>query len=150
MQRFKQLVSRCKMAGAGFHSIAKLRAPIFNPVLAVRGVYSADCHNENGHTADCQSKESEFESVLPQAWTLRMVRIRPQSGSWQSAEHWKAVCQGAIIAVAIRGMRARALAKQWNAAPPPPHFTSKGPLFEASYIFDALLYKFKTNTRRIV
>jgi hypothetical protein len=67
IQRFKQLVSRCKMAGAGFHSIAKLCAQIFNPVLAVPGVYSADCHNENGHTADCQSQESEFESGLPQA-----------------------------------------------------------------------------------
>jgi hypothetical protein len=32
----------------------------------------------------------------------------------------------------------------------PRHFTSRGPLFEASYIFDAQLYKFKTNTRRIV
>jgi hypothetical protein len=30
------------------------------------------------------------------------------------------------------------------------HFTSRGPLFEASYIFDARLYKFKTNTWRIV
>jgi hypothetical protein len=30
------------------------------------------------------------------------------------------------------------------------HFTSRGPLFEALYIFDARLYKFKTNTRRIV
>jgi hypothetical protein len=30
------------------------------------------------------------------------------------------------------------------------HFTSRGPLFEASYIFDARLYKFKTNIRRIV
>jgi hypothetical protein len=67
MQRFKQPVSRCKMAGAGFHSIAKLRAQIFNPVLAVRGVHSADCHNENGHTADWQSQESEFESGLPHA-----------------------------------------------------------------------------------
>jgi hypothetical protein len=56
----KQAVSRCKMAGAGFHSIAKLRAQIFNPVLA-------DCHNENDRTADCQSQESEFERGLPQA-----------------------------------------------------------------------------------
>jgi hypothetical protein len=30
------------------------------------------------------------------------------------------------------------------------HFTSRGPLFEAAYIFDVRLYKFKTNTRRIV
>jgi hypothetical protein len=54
------------MAGAGFHSIAKLRAQMFNPVLADRGVYSVDCHNENGRTADCQSQESTFESGLPQ------------------------------------------------------------------------------------
>jgi hypothetical protein len=49
MPRFKQPVSRCKMAGTRFHSIAKFRAQIFNPVLAVRS-------NENGHTADCQSQ----------------------------------------------------------------------------------------------
>jgi hypothetical protein len=54
MQRFKQPVSRCKMEGAGFHSIAKLRARIFNPVLD-HGMYSADCHNENCHTAGCKS-----------------------------------------------------------------------------------------------
>jgi hypothetical protein len=53
------------MAGGGFHSIAKLRAQMFNPVLADRGVYSTDCHNENGRTADCQSQESSFESGLP-------------------------------------------------------------------------------------
>jgi hypothetical protein len=46
------------MAGAGFHSIAKLRAQIFNPVLADRGVF-------HGQTADCQ--ESELESGMPKA-----------------------------------------------------------------------------------
>jgi hypothetical protein len=105
------------MAGAGFHSIAKLRAQICNPVLADRIVNSADCHNENGRTADCQSKESELESRLPQAWILRTVRIRSQSGSWQFAVHWKADCQGVKIVVAVRGMRARGLAIQWNLAP---------------------------------
>jgi hypothetical protein len=64
---FKQVVSPCKMAGAEFHSIAKLRAQMFNPVLADRGVYSTDCHNENSRTADCQSQESEFESGNPKA-----------------------------------------------------------------------------------
>jgi hypothetical protein len=34
------------MAGTGFHSIAKLRAQSFNPVLADRGVDSADCHTK--------------------------------------------------------------------------------------------------------
>jgi hypothetical protein len=55
------------MAGARFHFFAKLRAQIFNPVLASRGVWSADCHNENGRTADCLSQESELESGLPEA-----------------------------------------------------------------------------------
>jgi hypothetical protein len=55
------------MTGAGFHSIAKHRAQIFNPALADRGVCSADCQNENGHTADCQSQEYEFESGMPKA-----------------------------------------------------------------------------------
>jgi hypothetical protein len=54
------------MAGAGFPSIAKLRAQMFNPVLADHGLYSADCHNENGRNEDCQSQESTFESGLPQ------------------------------------------------------------------------------------
>jgi hypothetical protein len=58
------------MAGAGFHCIAKLLAQIVNSLLADRSVYSAECHNENGRTADCQSQESEFGRGLPQASTL--------------------------------------------------------------------------------
>jgi hypothetical protein len=53
IRRFKQGASQCKMAGAGFQCIAKLRAQILNPAMADRGVMSADCHNENGRTADC-------------------------------------------------------------------------------------------------
>jgi hypothetical protein len=67
IRRFKQGASRCKMAGAGFRSIAKLRAQMCYPVLADRVVHSADCYNENGPTADCQCQESEVESGLPQA-----------------------------------------------------------------------------------
>jgi hypothetical protein len=63
----KQGFSQSKMAGAGIHSFAILRVQIFSPVLADSSVYSADCHSENGHTADCQSQESEFASGLPQA-----------------------------------------------------------------------------------
>jgi hypothetical protein len=55
------------MAGAGFHSIAKLRAQMFNPVLADRGVFQADCQRENYRTADGQSQESELESGMPKA-----------------------------------------------------------------------------------
>jgi hypothetical protein len=90
---------------------------MFNPVLADRGVYSADCHNENGHTADCQSQESTFESGLPKVWTVRRVHIRPQNGSWQSAVWLRADCQAVILIVAIRGVRARSLAIHWNPAP---------------------------------
>jgi hypothetical protein len=78
------------MAEAGFHSIAKLRAQRLNPVLEDHGVFQADC---------------------------RRVRIRPESGGWQSAEHWKADCQGDNIVVAVRGIRARGLAMEWNPAP---------------------------------
>jgi hypothetical protein len=55
------------MAGAGFHSVAKSGAPIYIAVIADRGVYSADCHNENCCIADCYSQEAKFESELPQA-----------------------------------------------------------------------------------
>jgi hypothetical protein len=105
------------MAGAGFHSIAKLHAQMYNPVLADPGMYSVDCHNENGHTADCQSQESTFESGLPQVWSVRRVHIRPQSGSWQSAVWLRAYCQAVILIVAIRSVRARSLAIHWNPAP---------------------------------
>jgi hypothetical protein len=115
--RFKQAVSRCKMSGAGFHSIAKLCAQMFNPVLADHGVHSVDCHNESGLTADYQSQESEFESGIPKAWNSRRVHIRPQSGSWQSPVQLRADCQAVILIVAIRGVRARSLAIEWN--PPP-------------------------------
>jgi hypothetical protein len=54
------------MAGAGFQCIAKLRAQILNLAMADRGVMSADRHNKNGCTADCQSPKSTFESGLPQ------------------------------------------------------------------------------------
>jgi hypothetical protein len=41
---------------------------------------SADCHNKNGRTADCQSPKSTFESGLPQVLTVRRFHIRPESG----------------------------------------------------------------------
>jgi hypothetical protein len=42
IRHFKRAVSRYKMAGAGFHSIAKLRTQIRNAVMADRGVFQAD------------------------------------------------------------------------------------------------------------
>jgi hypothetical protein len=37
------------VAGAGFHTNAKFRATIPNPIMADRSVYSADWLNENGY-----------------------------------------------------------------------------------------------------
>jgi hypothetical protein len=98
------------MAGTGFHSFAQLRAQNLNTAMADRGVMSADCHKENGHTADCQSPKSTFESRLPQVSTARRVHIRPESGGWQSPVLLRADCQPVILIVAIRGVRARSLA----------------------------------------
>jgi hypothetical protein len=55
------------MAGAGFHSIAKLRAQIRNAVLADRGIFQVVCHRENCHTADRYSQRTEFKSGMPKA-----------------------------------------------------------------------------------
>jgi hypothetical protein len=62
------------MAGAGFQSVAKFHAQIFNPVLADRGLYSTDCHSENHRTADWQHKESNLSADCqrpePSVWFL--------------------------------------------------------------------------------
>jgi hypothetical protein len=41
------------MLEAVFHSVATFRTLIYNAVMADRGVYPADGHKENHHTADC-------------------------------------------------------------------------------------------------
>jgi hypothetical protein len=51
--RFKQGVSRCKMAGAGFHYFAKPRTEICKTVKADGGMHYADCQFENRRAADC-------------------------------------------------------------------------------------------------
>jgi hypothetical protein len=63
--RVKQALSRCKMTGAGFHSISKFHAQIRNTVMADRGIFQAYCHKSIYHTADCHSQMSEFESGMP-------------------------------------------------------------------------------------
>jgi hypothetical protein len=120
-----------------FHSIAKLRAQMFNPVLADRGVYSMDCHNENGCTADCQRQESKVESGLLQARTVRLVLIRSERVGWQSVVSLRADCQLCITVVANRGRRKSS----------PAIFTSRDLLFKTSHIFKHD-FKNKTNTQR--
>jgi hypothetical protein len=88
------------MAGAEIHCVAKFHSQICNAEIADRGVFQANCHKENGPTADCYSQRSEFESGMPQALTARRVPIRPESGGWQSTAHWRADCQAVILVVA--------------------------------------------------
>jgi hypothetical protein len=114
----KQAVSRWKMAGAGFHSIAKLHAQIRNAVLADSGVFQADCHRENCRTADCYSQSLRGPNLRAECQRPECrVRIRRESGGWQSAVHLRADCQTVILIVANRGIGARSLALQWNPAP---------------------------------
>jgi hypothetical protein len=54
-QQHRQRVFNCKIARAGFYSIAKFRAHICNAVMEDRDGYSADCHTANGHPAGCYS-----------------------------------------------------------------------------------------------
>jgi hypothetical protein len=67
------------MAGAGFHSIAKLRAQIHNAELASRGVFQADCHRENCRTADCYivrepNLRADCQRPEPPAWFVLGLR----------------------------------------------------------------------------
>jgi hypothetical protein len=57
---FKQEASRCKMAGAGFHSIAKLRAPMprFATIRITAWQSALNC------TADCQPLLSGLIRIL--------------------------------------------------------------------------------------
>jgi hypothetical protein len=90
---------------------------------------------------------AESQSPEPPAGFVLGLRAGPRGG-WQSAVQMRADCQAVILIVANCGIGARKLAIQWN--PAPAIFHLEAFLFEASYIFDTRLYKFKTNTRRIV
>jgi hypothetical protein len=71
---------------------------------------SADCHKENGHTADYNKQWPKFESGLPQAWMDRIYSLLPESGAWQAAVHMRSVCHGFIPVVANRDTGARKVA----------------------------------------
>jgi hypothetical protein len=63
------------------------------------------------HTLSCPvyGKANPFVSSympLGLGLTVRKVRIRPESGGWQSAVHLRVDCQAVILVVANRGIRA--------------------------------------------
>jgi hypothetical protein len=85
--------------------------------VAIHGVWTADCHEQNTYTADCHRQKYKFESGLPQAWPDRMYSWQPERGALQSAVHLRAVCQGVIPVVAIRGILLQSLANEWIPVP---------------------------------
>jgi hypothetical protein len=87
------------------------------------------------HSAVKFTTELAFRSILA-------------SGGWHSAVHLRAVCQDVIPVVAIRGQMTAELGKLPNSSTR--HFSSRVPLFEASYLFAVRLLEYKIPTRRIV
>jgi hypothetical protein len=91
------------MAGAGFHSIAKLRAQIHSAVLAYLGVFQADCHRENAlpRTATVRGPNLRADCHMPEPPAGFVLGLRAGVGNpqhdreliakqlfllWQSAE----------------------------------------------------------------
>jgi hypothetical protein len=117
--RFKQEASRCKMTGAGFQCIAKLRALTpRNATIRITAWQSA-----LNHTADCRLP---LWSLI---WTLRTVQTcdnplsNVDSWSWQSAvwpfSLWQSAEYTPRSANTGLNIWARSLAMEWNPAPPP-------------------------------
>jgi hypothetical protein len=102
--------------------------------------------------------------MMPLLRTAAVLLKTPElSGPWHSAlklSHLTlAVGSAPIFALAIRGVNTaisfdsvtnKSADFSKTVESNPRHFTSRGPLFETSKIFDARLYKFKTNMRCIV
>jgi hypothetical protein len=105
------------MAGAGFHSIAKLRTltPPFATIRITAWQSALNC------TADCQPQPSDL------IWTLRTVQTcgNPLSnvdfGLWQSVVWpfllWQSADNTPLSAMAGIKIWARSLAIEWNPAP---------------------------------
>jgi hypothetical protein len=114
--RNKQGNCRCKMAGAEIRSFAKFRGQMY--------------------TVECQGLKTVARFVAFRGKFYQGVGI-PQycilaSGGWHSAVHLRAVCQDVIPVVAIRCQRTAELGKWPNSSTC--HFTSRAPLFVASYL----------------
>jgi hypothetical protein len=101
---FLNFEHRCKMAGAGFPSLAKLHAQI----------YTADCGNPR-----CLERMATNKITVMRIATDRNLNLRadchrhflaafysllPERGAWQSASHLRAVCQVVIPTVANRSI----------------------------------------------
>jgi hypothetical protein len=110
--QYKQGASWCKMARLDFTLLLNSTLKFVTLYWQI-AVFSRQIATEK-ISVDCYSQRSQFESGMPKAWTPCRVHIRPESGGWQSAEHWKADCQGDNIVVAVHGIRARGFAIEYR------------------------------------
>jgi hypothetical protein len=98
---------RCKMAGAGFHSVVANRAQMCTADCWEENNLTADCHKENvrtkechkanNSTADCHSQESKFESGLPRGIGVAICGtlesgLPPGYSCHGKPRYWSAVC----------------------------------------------------------
>jgi hypothetical protein len=112
--QFKQGASRCKMAGAGFHSIANLRALIPRTATTILCPWQSAIQC----SADCQSPLSGLVRTLRAFQAFGIPLSNSDSWLWQSAVWQFSLWQSAwkTPRSANTGLKiwARSLAIEWN------------------------------------
>jgi hypothetical protein len=146
--RNKQGNCQCKMAGAGIRSFPKFCGQM--PRIATTGI--THWQNALKWTADCQVLRSGCQEYMRSGQACGNPLSNLDSWLWQSTRRlfysWQSEFYTPRIAT-IRGTHLSAeLGKRLNSSSR--HFTSRVPLFEASYLFAARLLEYKILTRRIV
>jgi hypothetical protein len=138
IRHFKQGASRCKMA-------AKLRAPM--PRFAT--IRITVWQSALNRTVDCQPPLSGLKRSLR---AVQAFHSQIRTSDYSNPRYGNFLCGNPPENTAICQYSVTNLSAEFSnrVESIPRHFTSKGPLFELSYIFEERLYKFKTNTRSII
>jgi hypothetical protein len=132
------------MAGAGFHSIANFRA--LTPQFATIRITALNCTADSqpllsGLIRTLRAFQASFHSALKFGPLTKAIRGTAMFSVAIRLEN-TAICQYSVTNLSAEFSN--------RVKSSPRHFTSRGPLFELSYIFDERLYKFKTYMRSIV
>jgi hypothetical protein len=130
------------MAGTGFHCFANYRALILQTAATILSPWQSafQC------SADCQPPHSGLIRTL---WHSAL-KFGPLTIAIRSTAIFSAVIRlenTTISQYSVMNLSAECSNRVESS---PRYFTSRGPLFELSYIFDARLLKCKTDTRRNV
>jgi hypothetical protein len=129
--RFKQAVSRCKIAGAGFHSIAKLRAQIFNPGLAACTLRIATMKMALLRIAKASSLNLRAECQRPESLAGFVLGLRAGVGNPQY--NWELIAKQLFLfwqtAALVHG------SKQYSEIYPPPFYIERPPVWNVVFIW---------------